>query len=695
MIMVGGQRTGGTAEERDTRTHTESEMQDALTELEAVVAELRLSEAKYARLFHSLPAGVIVARRDDGEYIDVNEAFVSLFGYSREELIGHSAVDLGLFSPETRALILRHLKEGRVENFEISITCKSGEIKTCLFSADVFDLAGVPHIQISTIDITGRKEAERTRAFLSALVESSADAIIGRDVDGTILSWNAGAQKLFGYSAEEAIGQHVAMLVAPAGREMMQQALNDVAKGHDATGVERRLRTKDGRGIEVAMTSFLVRDAQGQVIGASSIARDISERKRIEEALRQLNATLEERVQERTAELAESNATLAHALRVKDEFLSTMSHELRTPLTGVLGMADALQEQVYGPLNERQVKCMSTIERSGRHLLALINDVLDLSRVDSSRMELNPTELSVYTVCEHSIQMVREMALHKHQALRLEVSPSAMQMVGDYRRIQQILVNLLGNAVKFTPEEGRIELDAEGDAGTRTITFSVRDTGIGIADADQPRLFQPFVQLDSGLAREYTGTGLGLALVRSLAEAHGGTAGVESVLGKGSRFYVTLPWETLAPTGEPAVVDGGARPRVATTTPASILVADDDATNVEVVADYLDAHGYSVTTAEDGEAALRMCETVRPDVVLMDIHMPGMDGLEAMRRIRAHADSGVAATRIIALTALAMANDRERCLAAGANDYLSKPMALTALVRAIEAQLQPSVASSG
>jgi signal transduction histidine kinase len=247
-------------------------------------------------------------------------------------------------------------------------------------------------------------------------------------------------------------------------------------------------------------------------------------------------------VRSRTADLEATNAALERAARVKDEFLATMSHELRTPLAGILSMTEALGEEVYGPVTDRQRKSLANIDSSGRHLLELINGILELTRVDAGYSELNLSAFDVEAVCHASLQLVSELATKKRQTLDLCLAPSRMQVVADYRRIEQILVNLLGNAVKFTPEGGSIHLQVAGDTLRRTITFSVRDTGIGIAAEHIPRLFQPFVQLESGLDRHYGGTGLGLALVRRFAELHGGHVEVESTPGAGSSFQVSIPW---------------------------------------------------------------------------------------------------------------------------------------------------------
>jgi signal transduction histidine kinase/DNA-binding response OmpR family regulator len=551
--------------------------------------------------------------------------------------------------------------------------------------------------------------------------------------------------------------------------------------------------------------------------------RDITARKQAEEALRQMNDVLEQRVEERTAALTAANSDLAKATRLKDEFLASMSHELRTPLNAILGLSEALQEHVYGPLTDKQGQTLHRIEESGRHLLALITDILDLSKIEAGKVELQVTPIDVEGVCQASLRLIRDSAHTKHLTITSTVDSAVTTLLADERRLKQMLVNLLSNAVKFTPAAGRIGLHVTGHPAEQVVSFTVWDTGIGIADADRARLFQPFVQLDSSLARHHAGTGLGLSLVSRLAALHGGRITLESTVGQGSRFRLELPWRVATPgrapapqeehgawplaglervmvvedtpahaeqvvrylhelavhvivypqsagvvdyarTTQPEVIlldlalpDGSgwdvlaqlkaesctreipvvivsvldeqaqglaqgaaaylvkpvSREQLQTTVrqvrahqrrgaPAEgvprqhvmpgggplLLLADDNAINVTTVGDYLRAKGYRVTVAGTGADALAQASALHPSLILMDIQMPGMDGLEATRRLRAEPDPHVAATPIIALTALAMPGDRERCLDAGVNAYVTKPVRLHDLLQIIATQLQ-------
>ncbi|NTU80671.1 MAG: GAF domain-containing protein [Chloroflexales bacterium] len=419
---------------------------------------------------------------------------------------------------------------------------------------------------------------------------------------------------------------------------------------------------------------------------------ELAERTRAEESLQRERTLLAQRVAERTADLSTANAQLARAARLKDEFLASMSHELRTPLNAILGRTELLHEQVYGSLTEKQGKAIRSIEESGRHLLALINDILDLSKIEADKLELQRDSVRVALLCRMCLQMVAQTALTGRITVTLTIDPQVTTIEADERRLKQILVNLLSNAVKFTPEDGNVGLEVQGDPTREMVAFTVWDTGIGIAPDDQRRLFQPFVQIDSALNRQYAGTGLGLALVQRLAELHGGSVTLESSPGAGSRFRVALPW-TQAASAEPAVtagpaVTGGALAQ-AELAPGGerpvILLAEDHEENSQMLSDALTARGYTLVIARNGAEAVAQAEELRPALILMDIQMPILDGLEATRRIRA---AGMRDIPIIVVTALAMQGDRERCLAAGANEYLAKPLSIRTLLTLIASQLQ-------
>ncbi len=379
--------------------------------------------------------------------------------------------------------------------------------------------------------------------------------------------------------------------------------------------------------------------------------------------------------QRRAVELKVANDALARAAVLKDEFLASMSHELRTPLTSILGLTEALGEGVYGELETMQKRSLQTIGSSARHLLELINDILDLSKVEAGMLDLHRESVPVAPMCEMALLFVKSIAYKKRIRLTFTADPHAQFVRADPRRLKQILVNLLGNAVKFTPDSGSVGLEVSADATAGLLRFAVWDTGIGISPEDQPRLFQPFVQVSAGRTKQFVGTGLGLSLVRKMTELHGGRVGVDSKPGSGARFTVELPWDAGAKKSDPGIV----------TTPSPaldgrglrVLLAEDSEPVVRMVSDYLRGRGYEVTIARNGHLAVELAFETRPDIILMDGHMPGMNGIDAIKLLRDHPIT--APVPILAVTAQAMAGDREKLLEAGATDYLSKPFTLRAL----------------
>ncbi|MCL1472215.1 PAS domain S-box protein [Argonema antarcticum] len=436
----------------------------------------------------------------------------------------------------------------------------------------------------------------------------------------------------------------------------------------------------------------------------------------------------QQQVTERNQQLAVSNEELARATRLKDEFLANMSHELRTPLNAILGMTEGLQEAVFGIVNEAQIKALQTIERSGSHLLELINDILDVAKIESGQMELDFTAVSINRLCQSSQAFIKQQALQKRLQLEIKLPLNLPDLLIDERRIRQVLINLLNNAVKFTPEGGRITLEvsrqrrAEGHRDTGAgekrgtgeisvfhlpispatsiqglspqeeglevrdyLQIAVIDTGIGIAPENINKLFQPFIQIDSALNRQYQGTGLGLALVKRIVELHGGQVGLTSEVGVGSCFTIDLPCSVAAPSSPN--LESQTAPHIELSQPEQegsplILLAEDNEANISTVSSYLRAKGYRIILAKNGEEAIALAKSENPDLILMDIQMPGIDGLEAMQQIRR--DPNLVDVPIVALTALAMTSDRDRCLEAGANDYISKPLKLKQLATTIQ-----------
>ena len=502
------------------------------------------------------------------------------------------------------------------------------------------------------------------------------EVVFQTDPNGAWTLLNPAWTEISGYTTEESLGRCYADFLHPDDLETGLKLFPPLLTGRtDSCRLEVRFITRSGAARWVELHARTQHNELGECVGAAGTLADVTERHAAEVALRA------------------ANDSLARAARLKDEFLAAMSHELRTPLNAVLGFSEVLMEGVHGAMNEKQLRALTNISESGRHLLSLINDLLDLSKIEAGKERLVMDTVYLDSLCATSLQFVRTQAAKKNLRLNLAVDPGVETLQGDERRLRQILVNLLTNAVKFTPEGGQVGLTVQPAPDGQHVCLTVSDTGIGISPENQAKLFQPFVQLDSKLSRQYSGTGLGLSLVQRLAELHGGRVQLESTLGQGSRFTIILPRQ-MAGTPSPAVTatmapatPAPARavpPPVAPVAVASrpvVLLAEDNPMNRETIVTYLTAKGFCVVTAENGEDAVRQAQAIQPALILLDIQMPGMDGLEATSILKSR--PGTARTPIIALTALAMSGDRERCLAAGADDYMSKPVNLRELAATV------------
>lgn len=557
------------------------------------------------------------------------------------------------------------------------------------------------------------------------LLENTNDLIAKISIDDNQWMYvSPASRRMLGYLPEELVGETWLTLIHPDDLQEIQAVSPPLLQDNNPFTVTLRLKHKDnsyvwtevyiqptynnrnekiivGRDIterkryEVALEKAYqemenrVKDRAAELIKANvRLNQEIIDRKRAELMLEKERADLALRVEDRTAELSAANAELSHANKLKDEFLASMSHELRTPLNAILGMSESLQEYVYGELNTQQLNSIHIIEESGRHLLTLINDILDLSKIEAGKLNLQPQLIGVSNLVETSVRFIKQIAQKKHISVNVNIDPAAQLLYADQRRLKQILVNLLSNAVKFTDKGGKIGLKVKTNVQQKTIAFTIWDTGIGIAQEDMKDLFQPFSQVDSRLSRRYSGTGLGLVLVQRMTEMHGGSISVESEPEKGSQFTIFLPWEPNAKIEQTPVVNKIPRPTIPSpnATNKHIFVVDDSKVNIQTTKVYLKSKGYRISVAYNGkEAVKRLEEDLSPDLILMDIQMPEMDGLEAIQHIRNNPTLGN--IPIIAVTALAMPGDEERCLAAGATDYLSKPVSLNNLDDTIERYL--------
>lgn len=873
-------------------------------------AELALqeSEAKLRLFVECAPAAVAMFDQEM-RYLVVSKRWQQDYNLGDRPLIGHSHYEIFPNLPQRWREVHQDCLAGAIKTEQMDMLPRdNGQIDWLRWEVRPWERADgsiggiIMMTEVITEQILAQERLRNLSDRLALAIRSGAIGIWEWEIATNHLQWDDRMYELYDISREDeqTILATWQSCLHPDDRRASEMALERAIAGEEEFDTEFRIITPSGQIRYIKASALVQHDDQGVPERMVGINFEITARRVMEEQLRQSNQ-----------QLALSNQELERATRLKDEFLANMSHELRTPLNAILGLSEGLQEEVFGTINDSQSRAIATVESSGRHLLELITDILDLSKIEAGKLDLDYDDVSVHPLCTASLAFVRQMAQKKNIHLDFQVTGTLQPFFADERRLRQVLINLLSNAVKFTPDQGRVSLtvwvepamppdfaslelvncapEAELDLPL-VVAFAVEDNGIGIAASDLSRLFQPFVQLDSSLNRQQAGTGLGLALVRRIVELHHGMLTVDSEIGQGSRFTVRLPycptskkshlaeacplppalvlghtlsgrtisnnqqvliiedsileaeqltryfaelgmqvsvqtqgdhalelartlqpalivldlilpsmsgWEVLAqlkrdpltqgipvivasamhsptqaqalgasaylvkpinrtqleetvetlrgqgmtssralivvsellrpegqaappleqhlsldgqvtPTRSPATTDAEPlpTPAVLPATPASfeesdgalqlaqsgrsrplILIAEDNQANIDSIQDYLTYKGYDLLAAYDGQQALDLAQQTYPDLILMDIQMPQIDGLEAIQRFRQHPNPRLAAIPIIVLSALSMEADRERGLAVGANDYLSKPFRLRDLVDCIEALL--------
>lgn len=522
----------------------------------------------------------------------------------------------------------------------------------------------------NALEVTGRNGAAAEAGFLSAdrllaaIVDSSDDAIISKNLDGIIMSWNRGAERIFGYLPEEIVGQPILRLLPADRKEEEAEILARLRRGERIEHFETIRLRKDGAQIDVSLTISPVKNDQGVIVGASKIARDITAQKIA------------------SGKLAEANEALTRADRLKADFISTLSHELRTPLTAIAGWIQILQGAVSA---EELAQAVTVIDRNVRAQGQLIDDLLDMSRIESGKLFLDVQRLDLPAVVTAAIDAVHPAAQAKGVRLTSAFSSVAGAVMGDRNRIQQIIWNLLVNAIKFTPKGGRVHVAIE--RVNSHVEISVTDTGTGIPPEFLSRIFDRFSQADASTTRRHGGLGLGLAIVKHLTGLHGGTVHVKSPgSGQGATFVIHLPLiaahqdprhemaysqNTLRDAGMEAVDLKG----------IDVLAVDDEPDSAEVIRMILQRSGAAVRTVRSMEEAIAAFEQRRPDVLLSDIGMADHDGYELITRIRALPDGRTVPA--VALTALARSEDRTRTLRAGFQMHVAKPVEATELIAVV------------
>ena len=608
----------------------------------------------------------IISKTLDGTITFWNRGAERIFGWTAAEAVGRH---ITLIIPEERHAetdeVLARIRRGeRVDHFETIRVARNGHrLNISLTVSPIKDDAGriVGASKIAR-DITPQRRGEITQARLAALVDSSDDAIISKTLDGVITSWNAGAERIFGWTAAEAVGRHITLIIPDDRRAEEDEVLARIRRGERVDHFETIRVARNGHRLNISLTISPIRDGAGQILGASKIARDVTERRLMEEE------------RERLLAREQQARTQAEALnRTKDEFLATVSHELRTPLNAIFGWSRMLQSADLD--DETRARAVATIVRSASAQDRLIEDLLDLSRIVTGRMRLEFEDLDLKAVIEAALDTVRPAATAKELTLVPALDVSLPLMRGAADRLQQVVWNLLMNAVKFTPRGGRVEVSVESGEGNAEIV--VADTGEGISPEVLPYVFDRFRQEDSSTSRAHGGLGLGLALVRHLVELHGGRVSAESPgKGQGATFRVTLPWAPPRRTELPmrALVEprGGGS---ALLRGLRVLVVDDNADALDLTAMTLRREGAEVRVASSAFRAHEIVTDWQPQILVSDLAMPGEDGFMLLRGMRdAISKKGGRKLAAIAITAYGTTENEMRSFEAGFDLYLTKPI---------------------
>jgi PAS domain S-box-containing protein len=619
---------------------------------------------------HPLLASIVASAADaiistdlTGTIASWNPSAERIFGYTEAEAIGQSSrliVPPEFYEEEEHAS--RRVRAGEAVNpYETVRIHKDGHsIEVSMIVAAIVTPDGRV-IGASKIirDLSHLQRVQHDALRLASIVDSSDDAIVSKDLHSIVMSWNSAAERMFGFTASEMVGQSIRRIIPDDRQQEEDEVLSRIRRGERVEHYETVRRRKDGTLVPVSLTVSPIRSQDGTIVGASKIARDVSERERAEQERQRLSAIAQE------------------ASRLKDEFLATLSHELRTPLNAIAGYVRMMQSDLL--TGEKRTRAMDTVGRNVKSLTQIVEDVLDVSRIISGKIRLHVQAVDLPPLVQSAVETVRPAADAKGVQLVTIVDPSAAPVSGDPERLQQILWNVLSNAVKFTERGGQVQIRVERVDSHVEVTVS--DTGIGIPQEFLPHVFDRFRQADAGITRMRGGLGLGLAITRHLVELQGGrifaySDGPE----KGATFRIELPLRSasaVAPVDvrrHPQAPQLEQRIAVPHLEGIRILAVDDDSDALTLVREILETTGATVATAGSGQHALDLLEHMTPDVLLVDLGMPQMSGFDLIDRVRRSERPAVRDVPAAALTAYARSEDRTKALRSGFQLHLAKPV---------------------
>ena len=588
----------------------------------------------------------------DGIVLRVNDAELAMLGYTRDEYIGHSIAEFHASQPVIADILTRLTAGETLTGHPAQLRRKDGTLRDVLIDSSVYCEEGrFIHTRCFTRDVTDFKHAEAARAQLAAIVASSEDAIVSKNLDGIVTTWNAGAERLFGYTAEEMIGQPIVTIIPAALQDEEITIQQRLRAGERIEHYETVRVTREGRAIAVSLTVSPLRDAAGGIIGASKIARDITQRKQIE------------------ADLLTARDAAESASRAKDEFLAALSHELRTPLTPVLMLAAEMEQSPDLPGTVRQDFAMirKNVELEAR----IIDDLLDLTRITHGKLALNFETVEVHGLIRHALSILHRDGEAKDIAIDLDLAAPGHHVSGDAVRLQQVVWNVLKNAIKFTPQGGRIAIRSWNENGY--LRVSTTDTGLGITAEEMPRIFTAFAQGREAAASRFGGLGLGLSITALLLREHRGRIWAESE-GRdlGATFHLEIPLSSPS-APDPRLAPSAAVPQRS----LRVLLVEDHEDTREILHRLLTRWGHTITTAACVEQARQKIADGSYDLMLSDVGLPDGTGLEVVAALRAK--SGAPA---VAMSGFGMEADRERSREAGFDDHIVKPVT-PAVLRAV------------
>ena len=600
----------------------------------------------------------IISKDLDGYVTSWNQAAERLFGYTAAEMVGQNItriIPADRLSEE--AYVLSNIRAGReVDHFQTVRQRKDGSLLEISLTVSPVRGEDGRIVGASKIarDVTEHRRMERELMRLAAIVASSEDAIVGKDLTGIISSWNAAAERMFGFTEAEAIGQSITIII-PEDRLVEEQGvLSHIHAGEMVRHFETVRRRKDGRLIDVSVSVSPIRTKTGEIIGASKIARDITEQKRLQLALEESS-------------------------RAKDAFLAMLGHELRNPLAPILTALQLMR--LKGVTQAEDERAM--IERQVKHVVTLVDDLLDVSRITQGKVQLHKRRLHLADAVAKAVEMASPLLDQRQHHLTIDVPREVpLEIDGDLERFAQVIANLLNNAAKYTEVGGRISII--GAIADERVTLRVRDDGIGISEDMLPRVFDVFTQEGQAIDRAHGGLGLGLAIVRSLIELHGGHVLARSQgTGFGAEFEIRMPRAALAPESPTDIEAPVLRLLPGRKTGWRVLVVDDNHDAARLLAESLTHHGHAALVALDGPSALRVAQDFEPHIALLDIGLPGMDGYELAGRLRQ--TPGLGDVRLIAVTGYGQESDRRRSAEAGFDTHLVKPIDLIELLQHFDA----------